>query len=99
MRTYEQRLNYEKLELIPTTQSSLQDKLGLVVSGFQKAWERLVGFFELSSEPSVYHTSDASGEWWYVYEPTTGRSFWFATEAEVLEWFDTRHYRQGRLFE
>ncbi|MDX2212775.1 MAG: hypothetical protein SFY66_05740 [Oculatellaceae cyanobacterium bins.114] len=93
MRTYEQQLNYERLELITNPQPQMQFHILRLISTLQMGWETLVSFFALGSEPQVYQTSDASGQWWYVYDPMTGGAAWFSSESEVLEWLDNRHYR------
>jgi hypothetical protein len=95
MRTYEQQLNYERLELIPAAQAaSLKTK---IASAVKTAWRNLIRIFAPGSEPCIYQTSDASGQWWYVYDPITGDSAWLTSETEVLIWLDSRYYKRGRL--
>lgn len=72
---------YRKLELIPEPIAE--------PTWFSETWKKLVNTLFDRSEPTIWQIPDRDGYvWWYVYEPETGRSYWFASEHEVQVWLD-----------
>ena len=62
-------------------------------SGWQKFWNAVAAIFVQSSEPKIYQKRDRFGNLYFqVYDPQTGRSSVFNTEAEVRFWIDQRYY-------
>jgi hypothetical protein len=49
----------------------------------------LITTSELKIRPSFDHTSELAG--WDVYDPHTGKSYWFTDKENLLAWLDQRH--------
>ena len=85
---------YQKLEQIPenTEQSLLQQ----LITQLKQISREIIGRLD-RTEPIVKQARDKKGRiWWYVYDPTTGRSAHLASEEEVLIWLDELFaYRQS----
>lgn len=70
---------------------SKKQKLGSLVSHiFQVLIAKLSG----GNDPQIkLKYSPAGHEYWYVYDPTTGKAETFATEADVRVWVEQRYHQ------
>lgn len=76
---------------------SQQTRQPSLKSRFQQLWLWLRSSLLSSDEPRVWPTHDRSGQvWWHGYDPATGRSVNYVTEAEIRVWIEQRHYPQGQ---
>lgn len=94
MRTLEQRLSYEHLELIstskPTVSDSLSHRIASLGSQLVKGMARL---FLGSNEPQIWTHADKTGQQvWYVRDPHTQEVSCLSSEHEVRVWLDNRSY-------
>lgn len=65
--------------------------------GLANAWKTVVQFLveESNAEPQIIQLQGRDGSvFWEIYDARTGRTFHCMTENEVLEWLDTRLWRQ-----
>jgi len=68
-----------------------KNKFGLKVS---KLLQKLVWQLTKETEPIIRQKkSRFSNNYWYVYDPRTGRSAHLASEEEVRIWLEERYYR------
>lgn len=92
MRTYEQQLNYERLELI-SRPAPIAEPQPSAMNWLYSIGRKIVDFFSVNSELQIWQTTEPTGEtWWRAYDPVSGQSAWLASEDEVLEWVENRYY-------
>jgi hypothetical protein len=95
MRTYEQQINYERLELISRPEPKLEQQPSVVMSLLKGIGQKVIGFFAVDTEPKIWQITEPTGEiWWRAYDPVSGRSAWLATEEDVLKWVEDRYYQR-----
>ncbi|MEB3212258.1 MAG: hypothetical protein VKL39_12930 [Leptolyngbyaceae bacterium] len=94
MRTLQQRLSYEHLELIPQSQSPRSHSLGRVAHSIRTYVERgLTRLFMGAQEPHIWaHTDKRGNQSWYVRDPKTQYVTRLNSEDEVRIWLDDRYY-------
>ncbi|GAX38008.1 hypothetical protein [Nodularia sp. NIES-3585] len=64
-------------------------------SKLQIFWQKLVTALSASSELQVWQKSDRSGHiYWQAYNPITGRSACFGSEAEMRVWIEMQYYQE-----
>jgi hypothetical protein len=94
MKTLDQQLRYEHLELIsdsqPTVSRSLRHHISSIAASIGRG---LTHFFTKTREPQVWVQTDRRGQKvWYVREPHTNQVQRFDSEHEVMVWLDNRFY-------
>lgn len=95
MRTYQQRLNYEKLELISPQLPKSKTKKLAPLSSLRQIWQTFLDFWVLEANPRIWEVVDRSGKVsWQIYDPVSDRSLRFDTKEQVLIWLEERHHRQ-----
>lgn len=58
----------------------------------QRLWQAFLKFAEGSQEPRIRQVCDRQGNsTWRVYDPISGQSMSFASEAEVRLWLEQRY--------
>lgn len=84
---------YKELELIPAMVSQPKNTgLGMIANYFKKIWQAFTDAMAVDYEPRITPMIDHDGNsWWEVYDPIACRTFYMATEEEVLCWLDQRH--------
>jgi hypothetical protein len=93
MRTFQQQLNYERLELLPP-----QGIRGLAIafpSTLRQLWTAVLTLSDQKSapEPQIHEVLTPSGKViWRVYDFADDCSVEFDSEQEVLVWLEERHY-------
>ncbi|MEM9217710.1 MAG: hypothetical protein AAGD25_25630 [Cyanobacteria bacterium P01_F01_bin.150] len=104
MRTLEQKLSYEKLELIArssATSSSLtkpKPMLKQASSWFRNVLSTVVYRLTHGHEPRIWTSTVKSGPnagqtVWHLYDPMTQRRATLLSELEVRCWLDSRYSR------
>ncbi len=87
---------YKELELIPdSVEDPNYERLTIPESlktWLENAWNHAITFLAGGSEIRVWMKINASGEVWYVYDPTTNRTHCFLSEAEVRVWLEETFY-------
>jgi hypothetical protein len=86
---------YHKSEIsqLPSTQSPLNRIKELFASAFEILFDLLIA--EPNTEPRITELQGRDGEvFWEIQDARTGTTVYCMTEFEVMEWLDTRHYRQ-----
>ncbi|MBD2451249.1 hypothetical protein H6G76_29790 [Nostoc sp. FACHB-152] len=69
------------------------DRWPLLELKLAQAWHNLVRFMTTSSQLQVWQTPVANGDCsWHAYDPMTGRSACFGSEAEMRIWIETQYY-------
>jgi hypothetical protein len=59
----------------------------------QQLWERFLLTFTDNSEPRVWQIRDRNDQvWWNAYDPVSGSTLAYASEAEVRIWLEQRYY-------
>lgn len=99
MRTLDQQLNYEQLELIarhPTPRVPAIAKRA--TSFFQFLCQSAIHQLTRRNEPRIWTSTIKSGpqtgqKMWHLYDPITQQRQTMASEQEVRHWLDTRYYR------
>lgn len=61
-------------------------------SKFPKVWQTLVRLLTMSSELQVWQTHRGGDTAWHAYDPMTGRSACFGSEAEMRMWIEMQYY-------
>jgi len=60
-------------------------------------WQNFLAFFAVSSEPRVWQSQDAAGLLqWKAFDPLSGESVSYDSEAEMRSWLEERHYQYHR---
>jgi hypothetical protein len=96
MRTSEQLLQYERLELLSDAPKQAQRPFR---SRSPLPWLRKIGQWIAarlvsSDEPQVSKIKGSEGhEFWRIYDPVTRITTTLSSEAEVRMWLDQRYYR------
>jgi hypothetical protein len=63
-------------------------------SAMNQIWQFFLSVAAGENKLKIWQTSDRNGNtWWHVYDRSTGRSTYVATEDEMRVWID-RHYYQ-----
>lgn len=104
MRTLEQQLSYEKLELMvdsSAVSSSIAKRAPLVgraTSLFRSILSTVIYHLTHGHDPRIWTSTIQSGPnagqtIWHLYDPMTQRRATLASEAEVRRWLDTRYYQ------
>ena len=104
MRTLEQQLSYEKLELIARSSavsSSLEKRVPMAERAtelFRSILSAAIYRLTHSHEPRIWTSTIKSGlnageMLWHVHDPMTQQRVTLTSEAEVRTWLDTRYYR------
>ncbi|MBD3884616.1 hypothetical protein IFO70_23025 [Phormidium tenue FACHB-886] len=94
MRTQQQRLNYQKLELI-TTPSEKRSRAQVFLPIFRNFWNNLLMIFISSDEPQISRAIDAKGElYWRILDPRTGKLIFCNSEQEIRVWMEQRFSSQ-----
>lgn len=61
---------------------------------FHQIWQHFLKALDESSEPKIWQTCDHEGHiYWQAYNPATGRSSSFGSEAEVISWVEQSYYQ------
>ncbi|MEH2085011.1 MAG: hypothetical protein V7K89_35070 [Nostoc sp.] len=69
------------------------DKWLLLKSKLQKSWYSLITVMASSSQLQVWQNHLANRDcYWHAYDPMTGRSACFGSEAEMRIWIETHYY-------
>ena len=87
--------SYHNLENNPS--SSIQSPLSCLKGFFALAFQALFDLLVVDSnaEPKITQLQGRDGEvFWEIYDARTGKTVYCMTEFEVMEWLDTRFYRQ-----
>lgn len=93
-RTYQQKINYEELELIRPQGRKPKTKQLAPLFKLKQRWQALLTFWELD-EPRISDVVDRSGKVsWRIYDPARDRTFQLDTKEQVLAWLEERHYRR-----
>lgn len=92
MRTQEQRLNYQRLELValPASPSS---QFSSVLQLLQRVWDGLLAALHLRGEICIYQRQDSNGQPYWLIHRAGGRSVYCASEQEVRTWLE--QYSKG----
>ena len=94
MRTIDQQLRYEELELISRCPQVPPTLLKQVTSALQTIWHHTMDYFTRGDEPRIRMTSTQSGQKiWHLYDPVTQEKVTASSEEEVRFWLETRYYR------
>lgn len=95
MRTLEQRLSYERLELIPHQPKQQESLLAPVTSLLATMGQWFVTAMSSAREPKIWTTTSSTGDpIWTVSDPHTGTFTTFASEADVRVWLEERYYHR-----
>ena len=94
MRTLEQRLSYEKLELIQPPKSwATSSVIKSVRSLFTQFGNTVVRALTMAEEPQIWTHADTSGSLvWYVRHPLANHIARFDSEQDVRVWLEERRY-------
>ncbi|MDZ7952083.1 hypothetical protein [Nostoc sp. DedQUE09] len=69
------------------------DQWLLLKSKLQEFWHSLITVMASSSQLQVWQNHLANGDCsWHAYDPMTGRSACFGSEAEMRMWIETQYY-------
>jgi hypothetical protein len=97
MKTYKQRLNYEKLELISSQELKPQTNDFNLLSVLKKIGNYLLT--ALTEEPNLHIRQQEhrlGNTSWTVYDPQTGQSTQCSSEEDVRIWIDERYYQKQK---
>ena len=99
MRTLEQKLSYEHLELItrPSPAATQQNRVKRTIGFFYRLMSTAMHQLTHSHEPRIWTSTIKTGPnvsqtRWHIYDPMTQQRATLASEAEVRTWLDTRYY-------
>lgn len=94
MRTYQQRLDYETLELIYSADAPQQQQRLTFASAIKGMVAWLVAALTHDPDVRIWEATDKSGHtYWRVKDPVSGRSATLSSENEVRAWIEARYYR------
>lgn len=94
MRTQQQQLNYQQLELIETPPVK-PSRTQVFLTIFRNFCNTLLLMFTSSDEPQISRAIDAAGKpHWEVYDPRTGRSVLCDSEQDIRVWMEQRFSSQ-----
>lgn len=97
MKTDNQRLNYQELELIPFSGLQPKNTLQIVSSTLQKLGSYLLQSLIQGNRLRIWQTKDRFDQtWWNIYDPTTTQFLQLASEEEVRVWLDQDQYQRTR---
>lgn len=89
---------YKELELIPDSMWNAmlaEAKLPHLTwrSWFNNFWVMIIDFLTRDTDPHIWEKRDRYGNVvWCVYDPTTEKTFYFSSTAEVYIWLEERYY-------
>ncbi|MFB2938725.1 hypothetical protein ACE1B6_26030 [Aerosakkonemataceae cyanobacterium BLCC-F154] len=90
------QLSYQELELIEISQTGFQNFKLKCFSWLVKFWGFLVEVCTKEPELKIVERKDRAGNtFYYIDDPMTDRSFYCASEEEVLIWLERRYYQQN----
>ena len=89
MRTLEQRLSYEQLELIPSRSRNAGNIFKPVILFVTQMGARLVQALVMAEEPHIWTKADEHGSLiWYVRDAQTRHVKRFDSEQDVRAWLE-----------
>ncbi|MFB2894057.1 hypothetical protein ACE1CI_14195 [Aerosakkonemataceae cyanobacterium BLCC-F50] len=92
-----EQLSYQELELIEISPSKFQQFKIKYFSWLSKFWNFIVECCIREPELKIVEQKDGAGNiCYYIHDPLTDRSFYCASEQEVLIWLEQRYY-QGNI--
>jgi hypothetical protein len=96
MRTYQQRLNYEKLELISPQLPKYKSKKLAPLSSVRQLWQTFLDFFwALEADVRIGEVVDRNGRVsWQIYDPVSDRFLRLDPQEQVLTWLEERHHQR-----
>ena len=98
MKTYQQQLNYQELELIYSQPHHSKAKTSALLPNLKQVWNEFLELWTLNTEPRIREEIDHSGKMvWRVYDPKRDRTFKLDTQEQVLAWLEERHHQQPTL--
>ncbi len=84
---------YQASELTSSLEVKSQPHQLTFSSRLNKILHSLMDALIEKTEPRVLQKCDRMGHiWWYVYDPVTGKSACFPSEAEAATWIEQRYY-------
>ncbi len=93
MRTSEQWLQYERLELLTDPPKPARRRPALVRSWLRALGQWANSLFVNTHEPQIWKIEHSNGrEYWKVHDPVTRHTTTLSSEAEVRMWIDQRYY-------
>ncbi len=88
MQTFEQRFQYEKLELL----APQRPHHNLVRATLHRFQEFVLNLATLDQDPKIVVARDRTGrQYWRAFDPTTQYADTFSSEDEVRVWLESRH--------
>jgi hypothetical protein len=98
MKTYQQKLNYAKLELIYSQPRHSEAKTYILLPRLKQIWHDFLELWTLNPEPRIWEEIDQSGKmFWRVYDPKRDRTLKLDTKEQVLAWLEERYHQQPTL--
>lgn len=94
MRTLEQQLSYEHLELIPHSESRKTHSIGTFIKSIgTHIANGIARVFIESHEPHIWMKPNSQGHpIWYVRDSKTKHVSRFSSKQDVMVWLDERFY-------
>ncbi|NEQ96827.1 MAG: hypothetical protein F6K30_08905 [Cyanothece sp. SIO2G6] len=94
MRTLDQELRYQKLELVSSRSLQVPSPLASWKTRLNQVCQGLLQVFTISNEPRIWTRTSKDGQTsWHIYDPVNQRRLTLMSEEEVRVWLDTRHNR------
>ncbi|MGJ3249178.1 MAG: hypothetical protein ACFE0I_24275 [Elainellaceae cyanobacterium] len=98
MKTHQQWLDYQALELIPPDEEKSTRLWHRWLAALSSWWSyginRLEALIILDAQPRIWQKTDRHGNtWWSIYDPMTRRFYQFSSEHDVRVWLD-EHFIQ-----
>lgn len=88
--------DYQELELISDTAPKQKSNKQHLLFWLFLICKSLAKVLLAIDEPQIWQKADGQGDiYWKVYDPVTGRTAYFGSEAEVHIWLEQRYYWQG----
>ncbi len=95
MRTYQQRLNYEKLELISPQVPKSKTKMLVPLSSLRQLWQAFLDFWAFEADVRIWEVVDRNRRLsWQIYDPVSDRFLRLDTQEQVLTWLEERHHQR-----
>jgi hypothetical protein len=84
---------YKELELIPDDVANPNALWPMISAWLRHTLKIVVESVTSRATLQIWKKTDGIGHtWWYVYDPATHRTHYFASEREVRVWLEARYY-------
>jgi len=92
MRTLDQQIRYQKLELVSSQSLNVPNTIKSWGTGLSQVFQRVLGWFAPSHEPHIWSTTANDGQTcWHIYDPMYQQRLTMVSEEEVRIWLDERY--------